>query len=148
MIPILLNLQHKTTIVIGGGKVATRKVERLVNETKVIVIAKEATEVLKSLAIKNQIELRLKAYEKADIAKADLIYICTDNPAINQQIIADARPDQWLNDTTKRHNSDFFSMSEIQKNEITIALTTAGKNPRQIKLMKQQLQNFLSENDK
>lgn len=147
MIPILLNLRHKTVVVIGGGKVATRKVKRLVAETKVIVIAKEATETIISLATTNRIELRLKDYEAADILKADLIYICTDNPLVNQKIISDTKPNQWLNDTTQQYHSTFFSMAEIQANDMTIALATEGRNPKQTKQVKKQLENFLIETD-
>ncbi|GFH39932.1 precorrin-2 dehydrogenase/sirohydrochlorin ferrochelatase family protein [Lactococcus insecticola] len=145
MIPLLVDLHKKAVTVIGGGKIATRKVLRLASETRPKVIAPEITETLQNLALNGKIELILRPYQTGDIEDAQIIYIATSDEAVNQTVRRDARSDQFVNDTSQHERSNFYSMAEVEteilseSDLVLIAISTFGKNPTLSKKIQQLL---------
>ena len=73
--PVYLNLKGKRVVVIGGGEVAERKVESLLDTgASVIVISPEVTAHVATLAHEKRIELLKQEYSHGDCAGAALIF--------------------------------------------------------------------------
>lgn len=88
--PAMLNLNGKSCAVIGGGKVALRKVRTLLAAgAKVTVTAPAADEELQTLAGKGKITLNLRPYREGD-AGCFLVVAATDSAALNRKIAKDA----------------------------------------------------------
>ena len=88
--PAVLNLNGKRCAVIGGGKVALRKVRTLLaSGAQVTVTAPAADDALIKLAGEGRIALNLRGYQKGD-ADCFLAVAATDDAALNRIIALDA----------------------------------------------------------
>jgi uroporphyrin-III C-methyltransferase/precorrin-2 dehydrogenase/sirohydrochlorin ferrochelatase len=78
-------------LVVGGGHVAQRRVPRLLAAgADVVVVSPETTPAVEGLAGAGEITWRKRGYEPADIDDAWYVIAATDDPAVNEQITADA----------------------------------------------------------
>lgn len=138
----MLNLKEKQVVIIGGGNIAARKIEKL-RETGcyINVVAPNIAEVISN---DPAVEIIQDYYNKKYIADAQLIFACTDNKVVNQQVVNDATKWQWVNDCSQQENSDFFNMATVVKDEIVISISTVGKQPSTAKRLKNELLEFLN----
>ena len=87
MYPVFLDIAGKLCVVIGGGGVAERKVNGLLEAGAFIrVISPEATEELKTLSRSGRIEWRKKTYSPDDLDRAFLVFAATDDRAVQELI--------------------------------------------------------------
>jgi precorrin-2 dehydrogenase/sirohydrochlorin ferrochelatase len=141
MYPIMLQLTGKKIVVIGGGKIALRKTVELVKaQGQVTVIAPVFLSAFKQLSGVTLIEAN---YASEQLVDAQLIFACTDHPAINRQVVKDAKADQWVNDCSEKEHSDFYNMATITAQDYLIAISTYGKNPTAAKALKTKLNELL-----
>jgi precorrin-2 dehydrogenase/sirohydrochlorin ferrochelatase len=142
MYPVMLNLKEKQVVIIGGGNIAARKIEKL-RETgcNITVVAPHIAEVISN---DPAVEIIQASYDKKYIADAQLIFACTDNKVVNQQVANDATKWQWVNDCSQQQNSDFFNMAMVLKDDIVISISTVGKQPSTAKRLKGELVEFLN----
>ncbi|MEO1770105.1 MULTISPECIES: precorrin-2 dehydrogenase/sirohydrochlorin ferrochelatase family protein [Enterococcus] len=144
MYPILIKLSRLDILVIGGGKIATRKIKGLVEEGgRPVVVAAEATDTLVNLEKAGKIILQRRPFQAGDTKGFQLIFICTDNEAVNQQILQETTPQQLVNDTTKQSRSNFFNMALVKEGDVGVAITTGGKSPEKSKKLRTAVQAFL-----
>lgn len=134
--PVLLRLTDKNVTIIGGGKIATRKARGLLTTgANITVIAPIFTEELQQMPVRRIQE----NYRAAHLNEAFLIFCCTNDPAVNTQIIQDAAPHQLINDCTDKSRSDFFNMATLQQDDHLIAISTNGNNPTRAKEILQKI---------
>ena len=91
--PILLHLQDKQVAVVGGGRVATRKVRHLLKTgARVLVISPAVTSELRALAESSEIELIQSKYERDMLNDymPVLVIAVTDDSRVNQVVAQDA----------------------------------------------------------
>lgn len=142
MYPVMLNLKEKQVVIIGGGNIAARKIEKLKGTgCYITVVAPHIAEVISN---DPAVELIQASYDKKYIADAQLIFACTDNKVVNQQVVNDATKWQWVNDCSQQQNSDFFNMATVVKEDIVISISTTGKQPSTAKRLKGVLVEFLN----
>lgn len=128
-LPLFINIVGKDVLVVGGGKVATRRALNLLkNGARVTVISKEFSKELKG----KEIELIEKDLSKESISlsKYFLVVIATDDEEVNEKICRIAMDEGILvnrADNFKEGNVIFPIVSEIEGN--LIAFTTLGKDP-------------------
>lgn len=129
MYPVQLNLKGKHVVIIGGGKIAWRKFSKLLSEPcSIDIIAREFHEHFETIQPTKHIRLIRATYQPEHIANADLIIIATNHPETNNQVAQDALPFQWVNHTGDRRQSDFYNTLDIQHNDLTISISSQGKD--------------------
>lgn len=144
MYPILIDIKQFSILVVGGGKIATRKVCGLMEAgAKPIVIAPKFSETLINAKENGLVILRERSFQYGDTNGFQVIFICTDNAAVNRAILNETTPRQLVNDTTNQSNSNFFNMALIKKKDFGVALTTGGENPKKTKLLKEKIRGLL-----
>ena len=112
MYPILIDIQQFSVLVIGGGRIATRKVCGLIEAgVKPTVIAPNFSDTLLTAKKSGKVLLRERSFQYGDTTGFQVIFICTDNPAVNQAVLNETTPRQLVNDTTNQSNSNFFNMA-------------------------------------
>ncbi len=131
--PVMLNLEGRTCVVIGGGTVATRKVQGLLDAgASVTVISPAVDPALLSLADAGKITVRQVAHTLGMLSalRPLLVFAATDDPLVNQQAAEEAHSiGALVNSVDEYGNHDFMNMATVRRGEITIALSTGGTAP-------------------
>jgi len=127
MYPIMLSLQGRQTVVVGGGPVALRKVRSLLAAgAKVKMVADDVSD-RSELAGVEVIEGR---YAPEHLAGAALVFACTDDEAVNARIAADARrAGAIVNCVDQPADCDFFVPAVVSDGDVVVAIGTGGAAP-------------------
>ena len=85
--PIALDLKDKHALVVGGGKVAQRKVDSLRRAGALVcVVSPEITPRLKRFCEAGDIEWIKRRVRSSDAKRVDIIIAATNDPEINKDI--------------------------------------------------------------
>jgi precorrin-2 dehydrogenase / sirohydrochlorin ferrochelatase len=144
--PLFVDLKDKLCCVIGGGKVAERKVDALLKcFARVTVISPKLTPALEKLRRKRKILFRNSEYAGDLLRGAFLVIAATDNRLTNSNVSSACRKKGILvNVVDVPGESNFIVPSFIQKNGLIIAISTSGQAPGLAKKIRQDLsRNFL-----
>lgn len=86
-----LRLSGRRVVLVGGGTVASRRVPALLaSGARVHVVAPEASELVMAWAEKGDLTWDARPYAPGDLAGAAYALACTDDPAVNAQVVAEA----------------------------------------------------------
>ena len=131
MYPIVLRLQGKRCLVVGGGKVALRKVEGLVAAgARVTVVAPEVDEGLAHLADDRDVTVEPRPYRGEDVVGAWLVFAATDDPAVQQAVFDDAeRAGVWVNSADDPERCAFLLPAVHRREPVLVAVSTQGTSP-------------------
>jgi siroheme synthase-like protein len=129
--PILLNIQGKKCLVVGGGEVALRKAQMLLEHDAIVEIVSPAfCPELNQLAKDGAIRAIHKAYKTEHLNDALLVVAATDDAKVNEKVAAEARKMGVLvNVVDKLDISDFIVPSYFRHGDIIVAVSTSGKSP-------------------
>jgi precorrin-2 dehydrogenase/sirohydrochlorin ferrochelatase len=148
--PIFLDLQDCPCLVIGGGTVAERKVETLLQaQGRVTVISPTLTSKLRSWAVERQITIHERPYCPGDLQGFSLVFAATKNETVHQQIAAEARETKVLLNVVDRPAlCSFIVPAIVSQGDLTLAISTGGASPALAKKIRERLeQHFGSEYD-
>ena len=86
-----LRLGGRRVVVVGGGAVATRRIPALLDvSADIVLISPTVTASLEDLAAGGRIRWEPRRYANGDCAGAWLVCACTDDPAVNAAVAAEA----------------------------------------------------------
>jgi precorrin-2 dehydrogenase/sirohydrochlorin ferrochelatase len=146
--PILLNIRRRNCLVVGGGRVALRKVQKLLEHgANVEVISLTFCPELNQLAKDGSIRVIQRSYKAEDFKDALIAIAATDDAKINESIAAEARQQGVLvNVVDDPQHSDFIVPSHFRRGDITIAVSTSGRSPALARKIRSELErNFKAE---
>ena len=140
--PVYLDLRERMSIVVGGGRVAERKVLSLLDAgSDVTVVSPLLTRKLAELAAAGKITYRKKEFEDKDISGAYLVVAATDSEEINGAIGRVCRNKQVLvNVVAPPEESTFIVPSLVDRGELLIAISTGGASPALSRKIRQELE--------
>lgn len=129
--PILVDLQGKKALVVGGGKVAQRKIESLLEYgASVHVIARELTAELEQLRSRKRIELLGGEFSEAHLEGVFLVIAATDDALLNRRVSQEAQKRGLLvNAVDQPADCNFIVPSVLSRGDLLIAVSTSGKSP-------------------
>ena len=129
--PLFANLQGELVVVVGGGDVAERKVQTLLEHgADVIVVAPQATSALQGLATEGRIIWRARGYVPGDLDSALLAVCATDDRAVNEAVHAEAKRRHMLvNVVDVPDLCNFIVPSVLSRGNLQIAVSTGGASP-------------------
>ncbi|MHC5251759.1 precorrin-2 dehydrogenase/sirohydrochlorin ferrochelatase family protein [Listeria kieliensis] len=140
-----LNLTGKKVVVIGGGRIAARKVRHLIELDDIPDILVISLCFCSDFPEHFKIEKQQRNYRKNDLNGAHLIFACTNDQEINQRITNDAEDYQWVNDVSSPVNSDFTNTGLVKTRDFTLGISHRLKDPRATKSFCEDLEKrFLS----
>ncbi len=145
--PVNLDVRGRACLVVGGGKVGTRKVGTLLEcGARVKVVSPETDRRLERLAGRGAIELLRKKYESGDLEGVFLVIGATDDQALNRRIHQDARHTGCLCNIADRPElCDFILPSVVQRGDLVISVSTSGRSPAFAKHLRQELEDRFGE---
>lgn len=139
--PVFLDLSGKKTVVIGGGTVAERKIEKLLEcRALVHVISRELTPELHIRSKKGDIKHIGYEFDEGSFEDAFLIIVATDDKTLNQLVSGIARKRNILvNVADQPEECNFIVPSVIKRGDLQIAISTSGKSPAMAKKIREAL---------
>jgi precorrin-2 dehydrogenase/sirohydrochlorin ferrochelatase len=125
--PVNLVLEGRRCVVVGGGAVATRKVEGLVAAgADVVVIAPEIGAPIRELGVR----LVERSYRLGDLDGAWLAIAATDDPGVNRLVHADGdAAGVWINAADDPTACSFTLPAVVRRGPVMVTVSTAGHSP-------------------
>lgn len=140
--PIFLDLNNQKVLVVGGGTVAERKIQNLLRYgCQIYVVSPHLTPHLKKLAAEKKIHhIPHEALGKA-LDEAFMVIAATDDPEVNSQIASQAKERGLLiNAVDQPEDCNFIMPSIVQRGDLQIAISTAGKSPALAKRIRKEME--------
>ncbi|MBX6377193.1 MAG: bifunctional precorrin-2 dehydrogenase/sirohydrochlorin ferrochelatase [Clostridia bacterium] len=129
--PICLNLRGRLVVVVGGGRVAARKVQGLLPAgARVRVVSPRLSPLLAELAATGVLEWTARPYRDGDLAGSCLAFAVTSDSAVNRAVAGEARRRGTfccLGDDPEA--GDFIVPSSFRRGDVTVAVATGGRSP-------------------
>jgi precorrin-2 dehydrogenase/sirohydrochlorin ferrochelatase len=129
--PVSLDLKNRTCLVVGGGNVALRKVETLLDyDTKITVIASDVHEKLAYHAEAGRIAVEKREYRSPEAAAFGLVISASDDKELNRRVYDDAKGSGALvNVVDDPPHCDFIFPAVLRRGCLTTSVSTDGKAP-------------------
>lgn len=130
-LPLNIDMRGRLAVVVGGGKVALRKVNALIAANATIrLTAVDVCPEIGRLAEKGLITVHIRRYAEVELDNAFLVVAATNSAAVNQTIAADALRLRILvsvADNPLSGNCTFPAV--LRREELVIAVSTGGRCP-------------------
>ena len=137
--PAFLNLKDKTTVVVGGGKVAERKVRTLIKAGAAVkVISPVITAGIKKLKEKGMLKHVKRNYRMGDIENVFIVIACTSSDEINREIAQNAGG--LVNVIDSPSEGNFIVPSVVKQGRLTVAISTDGASPAVSKAIRKEIE--------
>ena len=138
---VQLNMENRRCVVIGGGSVALRKIQSLLEAgAAVTVIAPVILPEIIALQRKfPALILCRRGYEKGDAVDAFLVIAATDNREVNAAVAEEARQNHCLLNVTDDPDAGNFSVAGTYDNGSLHFSAATGGNPRLTHLLLEDL---------
>lgn len=155
--PFFVDIERKKCIIIGGGAVACRKVEVLLEYgPEITVVSPVMSECMMRLAekqalaaetgSKGRLWLRVREYQEGDLETADFVVAATADDALNHQISERCRARRIpVNVVDVREECSFIFPALIKDDDITVGISTGGSSPTIAQYLKRSFKEALPE---
>ncbi|MFC2013882.1 bifunctional precorrin-2 dehydrogenase/sirohydrochlorin ferrochelatase [Chloroflexota bacterium] len=145
--PVFLNISGRKCVMIGGEQIALRKAKGLLESgANIEVISPDLCPELSELAETGEINVLRRHYQAGDLQRALISIAATNNSDINQEVVKEARRGGVLvNVADDAEDSAFIVPSCLRRENITIAVPTAGSNPALARKIRTRLEKDLGD---
>lgn len=139
--PVNLKIKGKKCVVVGGGEVAERKIKSLLEKgASVTIISPEITSRLEQLGREGKISHLPVTYFSSPLKDAFLVIAATDDRTINSCVAQDAsKLGILVNVVDSPTESSFILPATLNRGDLVIAVSTAGKSPALARKIKEDL---------
>jgi precorrin-2 dehydrogenase / sirohydrochlorin ferrochelatase len=130
--PVNLVLRGRSVLVVGGGPVATQKVEGLLagGADTVLVVAPDVTDDLAALQTEGLVRIERRPYASPEAAGHRLVVTATSDPGVNHQVFLDAEAaGVWVNSADDPANCTFTLPARVRRGPILVTIATGGHSP-------------------
>jgi precorrin-2 dehydrogenase/sirohydrochlorin ferrochelatase len=146
-LPLMLKVQDKLCLVVGGGNVAARKAGMLLEYgATVLIVSPELTPPLQELVKEGLIGWLARPYGKEALDGAFLVVAAAGDPTVNRQVAADCeRRGLPVNVVDAPELCTFIVPAVVKRGELLIAVSTAGTSPALARCIREELEKQFDE---
>lgn len=144
-LPIFLHLDERPCLVVGGGKVAARKVGLLRRARgRVTVVSPTLNEELRRLADAGEVEYLPESFEPSQMDGRVLVIAATADDAVNRRVseLAHQRGIP-VNVVDQPELCSFIMPSIIDRSPVQVAVSTGGASPVLARLLRARLESYV-----
>ncbi|MFI0461690.1 MAG: bifunctional precorrin-2 dehydrogenase/sirohydrochlorin ferrochelatase [Ilumatobacteraceae bacterium] len=125
--PVNLNLHGRPVLVVGGGRIALRKVEQLLMaDAEVTVLSPMFVEEFTSLPV----TLVERVYAAGDVDAFRLVITATGNTPVDQQIFDECEAKGiWINSADDPDRCAFTLPAALRRGDLMVTVSTGGASP-------------------
>ena len=145
--PIFIELKDKRVVIIGGGLIAFRKAQALLEtQCRLVVVTKTVCPALEALCDQSTAELVLGPYMAEYLGEAMLVVAATNQQTLNEQIYRDCQSRQILCNVVDQPDlCDFYVPAIVKQGLLQIAVSTNGASPAFASHVRQRLEGLYTE---
>jgi len=129
--PVSLSLAGRRVLVVGGGRVATRRVEELLDTgARLDVVAPAPSAEIAGWGAAGRLALARRRFEAGDVAGAWLCVAATDDPAVNRAVVVAADGARcFVSAAGDGASSSARPMAVLRRGDLEVAVGTSGRAP-------------------
>jgi len=144
--PIYLSLENKPCLVVGGGRVALRKVKGLLEAgAKITVVSPQCEPELLTFAQEKRIELHKRPFEGGDVSGMWLVFCATNVEGVNRAVFQAGEVARvFTNVADQPHLCRFHVPGRYKEGTLQIAVSTRGGSPALSRKLRQEFGDTLS----
>jgi len=144
---ICVDMSGRRCLIIGGGAVAERKVATLLElGARVEIVSPRLTPDLERWGRDGSICCRKRLYRGGDLLGKEFVFVATSDAALNRSVAAAAQSLKiWVNAADDPDNCDFILPSIMRRGALIVAVSTGGGSPALARLIREELEDHLSE---
>lgn len=145
--PLFVDLEGKLIVVVGGGKIATRRVKTLLKFTRQIhVVAPEVSAELEELGKAGYITLFGRECRREDFSGAYMVLAATSNKKVDDDIYRICKEEGiYVNIASDREKCDFHFPGIVTYEEMTIGVNASGVDHGKARRVRESIQKCLEE---
>lgn len=148
--PIQIDTKNKKLLVIGGGKIAERKLRSFLrSEVDITVMSEGLTLGIIELEKEGRIKvIREKAQETLQLDDVDFLIIATDDKELNTKLCTKAKSANILVlDASHGDDSSFHMSRIIHKNKAVVTVATEGDVPALSEILAENIASVVEQMD-
>lgn len=143
--PVFLDAKKISAMIIGGGEVATRKIELLLKSTtNITVMSKTVCASVERLISLHQLTWLQHNYQAGHFDSINLVIAATDDMSVNKAIYQEATPLNILTNVVDQPDlCTYITPAIIDRSPMIIALSSSGSSPILIRMLREQIEKTL-----
>lgn len=147
--PFFIACRAQVFLVVGGGRVAQRRVETLLNfDFKLYLVSPKVTPEIEDMARAGQLIWRKGTFELDDLKDVFCVTACTDDPSVNAQVGAACRERGiWVNLCDNPGACDYYFPAVALGEMVVAGVTGDGVNHGAAARAARQVRRALNESD-
>lgn len=147
LFPVFLDLAGRRVLVVGGGAVAKRKIEALLEAGAAVdVVARALEPTLEGWRAEGRIRAIAADFDPAQLDGAWLVIAATDDAGLNRSVHAEASARRiFVNVVDDAPLCSFQSPARVQRGPLQIAISSGGTAPMLARHLRERLERELDE---
>jgi len=144
-LPIFLDVRTRRAVIVGGGAVAARKAELLLQAgAAVLIVAPVLSAELSALRDTGGIDHRAETFTPGVLDGAVVVIAATDQAAVNSAVAAAARTRGIpVNVVDDLEHSSFILPAIIDRSPVVVAVGTSGRSPVLARFVRERIEALL-----
>ncbi len=129
--PVNLLVRGRRCVVVGGGRIAARKIEALLDAgAEVHVVAPDLVDELREARDAGRITTAERPFEPSDLDGAWLATTATSTTAVNRAVFEAGEARRiWVNAADDPEHCSFTLMSVVRQGDLVVTVGTGGRSP-------------------
>ncbi|HWP98486.1 MAG TPA: bifunctional precorrin-2 dehydrogenase/sirohydrochlorin ferrochelatase [Syntrophomonadaceae bacterium] len=138
-------MENRNCLVIGGGPVAERKVQSLLEcQARVHLVSPQITPGLAGMAESGQLDWKARVFQSSDLDNMLLVFIATNQGEVNQAVARACQERGILvNAVDDPPHCNFFVPSVMRRQSLVLAISTEGKSPLLARRLREELEDLI-----
>ena len=140
--PFFMDIRHKKCVIVGGGTVALRKIEKLILfEPDITIVAPEISD---EIILIQGIRIIKREFIDSDIDGAFFVITATNDKRLNEHIFQMCS-DKGIpvNTVDDKEKCTFIFPALIKQEYVTVAVSTEGKSPIYARYLRESIERML-----
>jgi uroporphyrin-III C-methyltransferase/precorrin-2 dehydrogenase/sirohydrochlorin ferrochelatase len=146
--PVFLKLTGKTVLVVGGGRIASRRAHRLVaTGANVTVVSPAISPAIRTLWEAGELRWTERPVRTDDLEAAEFVFCAAGDRTLakdlHEQVLERGR--SWINCAEDESFSDFHVAAVASRGSVQLAVSTSGSHPSVAGQIRDRLQDWLEQ---
>jgi siroheme synthase-like protein len=140
----MLRLDGQPVLVVGAGRVAAGKVDRLARTGAHLTVV--APDAVADIAQRSDLRWHRRTYQRGEAASYRLVVTCTGNPAVDGQVYDDCQAaGVFVNSADDPEHCTVILPAVARRDDLTVAISTEGRSPAMATWLRRRYQRDLDD---